>query len=290
MNEECPFCSNAATYKKIIQYSNLIWVKCNNCNGGRLKSYISELERESDTLHDVYKRYIESSRIFDKIAKEKANWLLSKWNENFIVVEIGAGLGSVAKQLREINPSIPYMAIEPNSTFADYLMGQGTKVFTGDPLVSLENAVKEVISLNKKALFLMDNVLEHVPYPTKYLNFLQSISPSGSIICIEVPNEAGLKWRAEIQDFIRGFKKPPTFPGHINLFTKRVLRYTLLKASFVNISVKYKAIRSDEQVAYLLQSEKLSLKTKLAVRFLKFIPVDYLLGIPYWLRGEAQVR
>jgi hypothetical protein len=48
-------------------------------------------------------------------------------------------------------------------------------------------------------------------------------------------------------------------------------------------------VRKKAQVSYMTRSSDLSPKVDLALFLLRVFPVDYLLGIPYWLRSTAKI-
>lgn len=225
---------------------------------------------------------------FSPIAKEKADWVLSNAAPDMALIEIGPGVGALAQELIRKHRGT-YLAVEPNEQFASYLRQDGITTFSGNPLVAMNAAIDEARAMKKSALMILDNVLEHIENPKSFLQSTANRLPPGSKVLIEVPNEYGIKWRTRFYDYLRGEKKAPTFPGHINLFERASL-HRLLAPIFSNVRVHYKGIRNEGQVAYLIQSLKTSYRVRIAIKMLRAVPVDYFLGIPYWLRAEASVH
>jgi len=135
----------------------------------------------------------------------------------------------------------------------------------------------------------MDNVLEHWKHPVPFLEKLLNCLPVTSRLLIEVPNEQGIRWRARIQDFLRGVRKAPTFPGHIHLFTYGSLRSLLRRLNFSHRIWRH-PLREPDQIRYLMQSPVVPPRARWALSFLKWVPVDRWLGAEYWLRASVGVH
>lgn len=275
----------------LVRYESLAWIKCGDCGAGFQTPYVGELDRDEDSsdgdIHNTYANYLRLPHVFDAVAREKAEWVSRATPEDFLFIELGPGAGAVARQLRSLRPNEPYIGIEPNPEFAQNLAKEGFEAYSGDPAEALSKAVTKARASGRKAMIVMDNVLEHIPFPKELHTKLLDEAPAGSRVAIEVPNEFGIRWKARVQDMLRGERKAPTFPGHINLFTKPSLGRMLREAGLREVEVRYRGIRNLNQVTYLSQSTDYTPQTKLAVLILKTLQVDYMLGVPYWLRATA---
>jgi SAM-dependent methyltransferase len=78
----------------------------------------------------------------------------------------------------------------------------------------------------------IDNVLEHLPDPQGTLIGLRSRLRPNGFVYIDVPNESFFSVRYRLNDLVRGFRKPPTAQGHVNLFTSRTLRRLIAAAGY----------------------------------------------------------
>lgn len=269
-----------------VRYEHLEWVRCPQCSGGWLTDYVSELDREAEDVESTYARYAAARGLFDAVAEEKARWLLAGWAPGMVIVEIGPGVGAVAAAVRRLNPAVPVLLVEPRESFAAPLRDAGFAVFSGDREQALADALAAVRERGARLLAFMDNVLEHVPYPARFLAMLYARCALGSRVLLEVPNEQGLAWRAGLQDLLRGERKPPTFPGHVNLFTAAALAQLGRRVSEQAPVIRFKPVRNAAQVAYAAQDANVNRKIRLAIGLLHVVPVDRLLGVSYWLRAE----
>jgi len=281
----CPICESPQSAKPYIVWKHLEWVKCPSCSGGALSPYTSEVEVKKEDTESTYLNYEKSLDLFMPVAGEKANWLVKNLEDGMEIVELGAGLGLVASIVREAKPAVGYHIIEPNKVFASFLRKRGLSVIEGSAAEVLPVLVEELSQKGKRILFFMDNVLEHIAYPAKLIKELMDISPPGSKILLEVPNEKLLKARYKLQDFIRGNKKPPTFPGHINLFTKKSLTM-LCRHMGLSYKIWFNPLRSAAEVKYLTQERELNPLIYAALAIMRLTYIDYLLGVPYHLRAE----
>ncbi|MBM4196628.1 MAG: class I SAM-dependent methyltransferase [Gammaproteobacteria bacterium] len=285
----CPICESGAASAVFLRYDSLEWHRCAGCGGGWLSPYTSELARDDEDFAAPYKAYAAARAVFDAVADEKAGWVLRHLTPGMAFVELGPGIGSVAAAIRRRSPATRILLVEPRDYFAKVLRESGFEVYGAEPDQATDSALAAVRQQGKRALILMDNVLEHVTWPGRLLARLHRGSPPGSRLLVEVPNEAGLAWRARVQDFLRGEKKPPTFPGHINLFTRASLAQFGERVCGQPVVTRYNPIRSTAQVAYLSQQADFNWRIRAAVAALNLLPVDRLLGVAYWLRAEIGI-
>lgn len=286
---KCPVCGRTVEIHKWVQYQDLEWVKCDLCRSGWLKNYESELKRTDHDVQEMISQRVILKDHFLEVAQEKAEWIVSELGQDMPVLELGAGPGAVFGQLKILNPALKYIAVEPNPIFEKILVEEGVQVRGGNPLEAIREICAQFRSENRPVLLLLDNVLEHIPHPLGLLKEINGLVVPGSKLLIEVPNEAGIYWRSKIHDFLRGVSKAPSFPGHINLFTKKGLTNLLSQIPCKYLRIGYHPIRKKSQVGYLMCSTEIPVKVDLALFFLKLFPIDYLLGIPYWLRATASL-
>lgn len=298
----CPLCGRSNSAPELVSYKDLTWRKCEQCTFGFLFPYISEAEQaqnSSTSSQDqnpeaTYANYLRSAQLFRAVAQEKAKWIqshLSKFSSNSVIIEIGPGLGSVLEILRKNLPQQALLAIESQPRFSAHLQRAGFEVLSDVQLLK-----NHPLSQKKDIIVFMDNVLEHISFPAQFLKELKHIlNPPGNtertlLMLIEVPNEFGIGFKAKLQDVIRGFPKPPTFPGHINLFTKQTLQDCASLAGFQNVKVSPQPIRNISQVQYLSQSTEVSGLAKTVVQGLNLFPADQFLGLSYWLRLTCDLK
>ncbi len=288
----CPICASAMTPSSSISWENLTWWTCPACGGGWREPYVAETESSDEETSGTYGRYLDNMPLFETIAGEKAKWIRSTAPLNTVsVLEVGPGAGAVADALvRDGLPRARYAAVESNAAFADALEARGFVVFRGPSPEALRAAAAFHNREGRLIVVLLDNVLEHVPGPRDFLVSLRDALEVPFVVLIEVPNEKGLPWRAPLQDVLRGIRKPPTFPGHINLFTRGSLEGLLADVFDGGATVRSKGLRHVDEVRRLLQSETVPFAVRAVLALLRAVPVDRALGVAYFLRAEARGR
>jgi Methyltransferase domain len=280
----CPFCHSQFKISKSnnLQWESLVWALCATCDGGWRVPYTSELQDSTPDIDSTYQNYALSTGMFQDTARSKAQWLQGYLESRKVFIEIGPGLGKVIQILKENHSSVSFAAVEPNETFSKELINSGILIETRVTREAVHNFIQSVCK-GKPAVVFLDNCLEHVAFPSDLIENLKKSLPKNSVILGEVPNEKGLKWRAPLQNYLRGFSKAPTFPGHINLFQKKSLQLTLNQQDAL---VWQHPIRTFGQIRYLSQSAKIGPKIRLALFVLNVTKFDRLLGLSYWLRFE----
>lgn len=283
---KCPICSSSLGFREYVEWKNHRWVTCRQCGGGHKEPYIPETEN-SIIVEERYDQDYFESEFFErrrKFAENQADWLKRNFRDGMAIVEIGPGLGLAAARFLELLPGTPYHAVEPYSTFSDFIARQlGNRVIlhTGDPERSLSEALQQASSGGTAVLVYLDNVLEHVAHPRSFIGKLKASLPSGSRALIDVPNERGLKYRARIYGAIGG--QTTMAVGHINLFTARSFG-AMLKGLGLRYKVRQRGIRRREEVNCLPAGSALDL----VLGSLRVFPVDSLLGLANNLRVEVE--
>lgn len=284
----CPICGEATPPQKYLLWEGIAWVRCAVCGGGWREDYRSEMEASPPSVAETYTGYIGKDEMFRAVALEKARWIVGELSKGMSVIEVGPGIGLVSKCLRELRPETRYVAIEPNPIFQNALKDVTETIHHGEYTEAMSHALGDAGEEGDPVLIYFDNVLEHMVNPLEAIKLAAKLAPAGSKVLIEVPNEFGLKQRYRLQDFLRQERRPPTFLGHINLFTPGAMK-AMFKAAGLEHSIKYHPIRSDAQVTYCMQRYPIPTLAHLAVSILKLIPVDYFIGCPYWLRATAHI-
>ena len=282
----CPICGSSKAFSEYIEWQTHRWVLCRDCGGGHKEPYIPETE---DTLivEDRYDLDYFETEFFArrrKFAENQAEWLRRNFQGGMAVVELGPGLGLAAARFLEMLPGTPYHAVEPYSTFSEFIakqLGDRVVMHTGDPERGLEDALREASAGGRAVLVYMDNVLEHLAGPHKFIGGLKAKLPKGSRALIDVPNERGLKYRTRIYAAIGG--QTTMAPGHINLFTAKSFG-TMLTRHGLRHKVHQRGIRRREEVNCLPEGPALDV----VLGLLRVFPVDSLLGIANNLRVEVE--
>jgi hypothetical protein len=284
----CPSCNGGHKQWPQVKSGKHHWYYCKVCELGWKFPYVGEWEEENSEIQNTYGTYEPQGNLFRLVAEEKARWVLPHLRAGMDYLEFGPGLGNVLLALKSECSESRFFAVEPNPKFAVKLKTQNVEVLQSLNPSDLENFCRQNFA-SKPVLVYLDNVLEHVPFPKKFLLHLESLLPFGSLLLGEVPNETGLWWRASLQDFLRGSTKPPTFPGHINLFRKGSLRSVLNCPSATSIKIWGFGLRNPGQIQYLSQQHSVPQKVLWVLQFLRLFPLDLLFGLAYWLRFEVRL-
>ena len=222
MNEktkECPLCYSL-NVNKLIRFHEHVWYKCAGCKNGFKFPYVSELESysEDSEVNQTYLNYKNKEELFENVARRKLEWIISASNKKVKIIEIGPGIGVLARLA--LSRNIDYIGVEPSKYFYNYLISNGIPcIGGGDVIVNVKEAIDSCKLDGLLPVIFLDNVLEHVPDPKSFITKIFHSLPQNGSILVEVPNEYGISFKAWFSNLIRGQVKPPTFPGHINLFT-----------------------------------------------------------------------
>ncbi len=291
MSISCPLCDAASAPAPYLRHERYAWVRCAACRFVYQEPYIAEHKRIATDagISQTYEAFVEGS-LAPSVTREKCDWVLSaSVAKTAYCIEIGPGRGELLSALREARPAWSFLAIEPHPPFQAQLKTQGFSVLESLSDFTASAALAALATESGQVIVIADNVLEHLEYPVGVLTELRRVAERlmvPLVALVEVPNEKGLAWRQGLQDWLRGFAKPPTFPGHINLFTHLTLRFAAKRAGFANIHVRGHGLRTREQLEYLLRDKVRSHLAPLVVRGLSVVPMDAWFGLCYWLRGS----
>ncbi len=283
---ECPLCEEKTQMRPYLKWKSLRWLRCPKCGGGIKFPYITELESDTDIVDSEYADFYLEDMHFSTVAAEKSKWISRNLTKNMAVVEPGAGNGSVAKAVTQQHPETEYYAIDPRIK-DDLDKFDRIHVYKTDPVKDLETVLNILVSKNQPALIFLDNTLEHIPYPVKFISMLQKKCINGSRVLIEVPNETGVKLRASIANVLSKKHKSPTFPGHVNLFTPNSLKAACTAAGLCSVRHWINPLRTKDQIRYTMRAQNIPITVEILRRFINLIPFDSILGMGYWQRVEA---
>jgi len=282
----CPICGSSKPFSEYITWQTHRWILCRDCGGGHKEPYIPETENAL-IVEDRYDLDYFETEFFArrrKFAENQAEWLRRNFRDGMAIVELGPGLGLAAARFLEMRPGTPYHMVEPYSTFSEFIakqLGGRVVMHAGEPERALDDALREASAGGRAVLVYMDNVLEHLAGPHKFIGGLKAKLPKGSRALIDVPNERGLKYRTRIYAAIGGHTTMA--PGHINLFTAKSFG-TMLTRHGLRYKVHQRGIRRREEVNCLPEGAALDL----VLGLLRVFPIDSILGIANNLRVEVE--
>ena len=193
-------------------------VRCRPCGMMYQSPRVAEAEMEDayqsleeyghyESLEDSKRKLFES-----RIRRFQRQWGL---REEGAFLDVGASRGVMLDAVRALLPQWRVAGVEISPSARAALLARG---YAALPSIEALDAAAKFDWIN------LDNVLEHMPDPGAILGRLKTHLNPGGFIYIDVPNESFFSFRYRINDLARGFRKPPTFPGHVNLFTPRTLK------------------------------------------------------------------
>jgi SAM-dependent methyltransferase len=212
MIRKCPFCSSSdyQLLRKVEKWGGCQDVaKCKNCGFVYVVTgdyYTFEYQHKFPDAVQVRRRHFHIKRLFDKTVLPNFN------KERISIVEVGSGLGGLAKLFSE-DSRYHYTGFEPNAERANFCKAKGLpvreEIFTAS---QIENKVQGII---------FDNVLEHVEDPVGLLEQGAEVLGSGGVMVVLVPN----LW--DIRQLIPSWRENHHWMTHIhiNYFTVKDLKY-----------------------------------------------------------------
>jgi SAM-dependent methyltransferase len=206
----------------------------------------------------------------DKVERFEREWALPQCGS---FLDIGASHGIMLDVVRERLPKWTLSAVEISPSARASLAARGY-----DTVASLE-------SIDADARFdwiNLDNVLEHMPDPVGTLTRLRRYLSPGGFIYIDVPNESFFSIRYRINDLVRGFRKAPTFPGHVNLFTPPTLKKTIRAAGYRCERFWLESVSAPGRLHGGLGAEETP-RVRAVLRVLRLTRIDIVLRFAYFL-------
>jgi SAM-dependent methyltransferase len=195
-------------------------------------------------------------------------------------LDLGAARGMMLDCVTELLPEWKTCAVELSPSARARLIARK---------YDCSAAIEELDSCRKFDWVNIDNVLEHLPDPAGTLRNLKSRLNPGGFIYVEVPNESFLSLRYRVNDAIRGFRKPPTAEGHINLFTPRTLRALFRSAGFAVESFWLESVSVPHRLKAALGANETP-RVRAALQFLRATRLAVGLRIAYFLCARIQAE
>lgn len=279
---QCPLCAGdepRMLYRSDAPFMRV--VRCARCGMMYQSPRIPESEME-----DAYKA-LDDYRHYESL--EGAKWKLFACKLREIqrertlaragsFLDIGASRGVMLDVMRAQLPEWRLLGVEISPSARAALAARGYE--TLETIDALDASMKfDWINL--------DNVLEHMPEPLEVLARLRKHLNPGGFIYIDVPNESFFGMRYRINDLVRGFAKPPTFPGHINLFTSRTLKAVIAAAGYRHQTFRFVSLSEP----YRLEGGVGAVETprvRAAFQMLRATRLDTVLHLAYFLSATIE--
>ncbi len=140
---------------------------------------------------DFYARFEDRYRGVDSIETTKESWNyyfehhFSKFKQDAVIVDLGAGSGDLLGFLKRRLPSNLYFGVEPDQASYKRLLGKG---FAACALTANEFADR--VEPETVDVLILMHVIEHIPWPdwALLLAKLKLVLKPGGILIIELPN------------------------------------------------------------------------------------------------------
>lgn len=251
-------------------------VRCRACRMMYQSPRIPESEMGDAHLHfEEYSHYPALNAAKFELFAHRVDQLTEKADlpQAGAFLDIGTGYGSMLDAIADRYPAWDRTAVEISLSAREELARRG------------HHAIGSMAELPPDARYdwiNLDNVLEHLPDPLADLRRIRErLTPEG-FVYVEVPNEWLIQFKYRINDWARGFSKPPTFPGHMSLFTRRTLKAMSDSAGFTRAEIWSESISAPWRIQALAGIEPDDrLKRILAV--LRRTKLDLILGQGYFL-------
>lgn len=238
--------NNITFYKKTFEI-----VKCLNCGMVFVKNPFDptlHYKKEEALDKSVYGSYFSPflyPRARHLFLLALLNWITKKLgNEKARILEIGCGFGQLYRLAH--SAGFNYMAVEPSPIRIKLLTDFGLSVFNG----TIQEFYKQR-NHQDFDIILMDNVIEHMPFPLQIIQGLVPLMTSASYLILVAPNLNDIR-----RYIFPGWGNKQLMPvGHVNYFTLHTLRYLLetngfeiIYPSFVTHSIEF-----SRKIAYLIK-------------------------------------
>lgn len=277
--ELCHSSDSSVLYESASPFMRI--VQCSHCHFVYQNPRIAEIEMDDayQTLA-AYQAIAAQDEAKLRMFRSRIQTLRRKQNlaEKGNFLDIGTARGLMLDAMKSELPNWTHYGVEPSETAREHLTGHG------------KNAVRALDELPANMQFdwiNLDNVVEHVPEPVALLSKLRERLSPGGFAYIEVPNESLFSVRYRINDLVRGFPKPPTFPGHISLFTRTTLRKTLELAGFQQIQLELVSISEPYRLVGATGGHT-SPRVNAILKLLRTTRLDVLLNVAYFLVAIAR--
>lgn len=224
----CVACSSQSFHPEF-EKQRFSYVLCDNCqtlyvNPRPFPEDLARFNTQSKSVdfwvNNFFLPMLESRR--EKIFKPMARWVTHKLGElgAKVVGDIGAGYGIFLEEMKNINPEIKAMAIEPNRRMTQICRDKGFE--------TINSAIEDIEGLENKFDFLCAfELVEHLFEPTILFRKAYSMLKAGGLFLLSTLNCQGF----DIQ--ILWEKSKNIYPPHhINFFNPRSLKKVLRQCGF----------------------------------------------------------
>ncbi len=192
------------------------------------------------------------------------------------VFEVGTGGGALAHACLRLGHR--YTGLEP-------FLGAR---FEGadDPAVTIvPERIESYAPAERFDLAVLDNVLEHLADPVGAARKVLGLLAPGGVAWFQVPNEVSPVWKHRLLARIK--ERRITFPGHVNLFTRKTLARCLEAAGASAVTLDATSA-SDPVLTRLLLMDEPGVALRAVMAGLRATRLDVLAGWAYWLDAYAR--
>jgi 2-polyprenyl-3-methyl-5-hydroxy-6-metoxy-1,4-benzoquinol methylase len=176
----CPICKSGDTFNIFVK-ENIDYLKCQSCFFVFSKPAVNvNFQENIEDFEDVYVQYFDANATDQKNFKLLFNWVEKSINlSKSKIVYIGCGSGKFVNYLLE--KKIDSYGIEPSKPLYNKYLKENTKFYNS----TIEDFSKSS-NIKFDVITLLD-VLEHVEYPSIFIDhIIQLQAPEGYLI-IEIP-------------------------------------------------------------------------------------------------------
>lgn len=232
LNTHCPVCLNNENYviRPYLGHSSLFnssvlksCIPCGMVFADPLPSQQDLAEYNSkyfDSAHGGHSSNKISLAFYSGIALLRISFIKCYLNKRGItasnILEVGPGMGYLAKNWLRLSPNTKYSALESDPSCYQALQDLGIRLVEADEVQVVKDHVDLVV---------MSHVLEHVSDPFSFISSMTQGLCSGGVLFIEVP----------CQDWLHKSEDEP----HILFFEKPSMEYLLKRLGFVDIEMGY---------------------------------------------------
>lgn len=219
---QCGVCGSKESSLFAVFLENYEYRKCDKCGCLFLRDIpdVSKLYEDADESYckiymddDIYQNRV------DMITKPKIDFVLecidsatkiSSW------VDIGCGVGDVLYYLGK-RKGIHGVGIEADSKECAFMEQKGLEYINA--MVSFDKKSKQVErNISEAQVISFFNVLEHVPYPKKFIDYVSSLMQPGAYMVFEIPRHPSLACFANFTSNGNIYRHICP-PGHIYIFS-----------------------------------------------------------------------
>jgi 2-polyprenyl-6-hydroxyphenyl methylase/3-demethylubiquinone-9 3-methyltransferase len=226
----CPACGNTDSFFVFEKYQ-LAFEKCPECecvftnprpSEESLRNYYTTSRNYAFWAQNIFP-LTENVRI-EKIFKLRLQQLLNTCSplkstkHSLSYLEIGPGFGTFASLAKESSFFSKVSVVEPTTSLADEIEKRGLEVY--------RCFFEEFSTSDKFDVVCAFEVVEHILHPEKFVNTISDILNPGGIVVISCPNAKSLELE------ILKERSCAVDIEHVNLFTKKSLKYLFNKYGF----------------------------------------------------------